>query len=40
MIPEGEYRAAGINPPFELLPTLDEYEAAEEGKSADMPRET
>jgi putative SOS response-associated peptidase YedK len=32
MIPESEYRAADIEPPFETLPTLDEYEAAEEAK--------
>jgi hypothetical protein len=30
MIPESEYRAAGYEPPFEMLPTLDEYEAAVE----------
>jgi hypothetical protein len=28
MIPESEYRAAGIEPPFELLPTLDDLERA------------
>jgi hypothetical protein len=30
MIPESEYRARGYEPPFEILPTLDEYEAAVE----------
>ena len=30
MIPEREYRARGYEPPFDILPTLDEYEAAAE----------
>jgi hypothetical protein len=37
MIPESEYRAAGIEPPFETLPTLDEFEAAQEAEGADEP---
>jgi hypothetical protein len=30
MIPESEYRAAGYEPPFEILPTLDEFERVQE----------
>jgi hypothetical protein len=39
MIPENEYRAAGIQPPFETLPTLDEFERAQEANGADTPGE-
>jgi hypothetical protein len=35
MIPGSEYRAAGYEPPFEMLPTLDEFEAAEEAEDGD-----
>jgi hypothetical protein len=35
MIPESEYRGAGYEPPFEMLPTLDEFEAAEEAEDGD-----
>jgi hypothetical protein len=37
MIPESEYREAGYEPPFETLPTLDEFERAQEANSADEP---
>jgi hypothetical protein len=30
MIPESEYRAVGYEPPFEMLPTLDDIECAEQ----------
>jgi hypothetical protein len=33
--PRSEYRAAGYEPPFEMLPTLDEFEAAEEAEDGD-----
>jgi hypothetical protein len=39
MIPESEYRAAGIEPLFETLPTLDEFERAQEANGADTPDE-
>jgi hypothetical protein len=35
MIRESEYRAAGYERPFEMLPTLDEFEAAEEAEDGD-----
>jgi hypothetical protein len=35
MIPEREYRAAGHEPPFEMMPKLDEFEAAKEAKDGD-----
>jgi hypothetical protein len=37
MIPESEYRAAGIEPPFEMLPTLDDIERAEQANGAQEP---
>jgi hypothetical protein len=38
-VAESEYRAAGYEPPFEMLPTLDEYEVAEEAKGSRAPNE-
>jgi hypothetical protein len=40
MIPESEYRAAGYEPPFEILPTLDEFERVQEANGADAPDES
>jgi hypothetical protein len=37
MIPESEYRAAGYEPPFEMLPTLDDVERAEEANGSHEP---
>jgi hypothetical protein len=37
MIPESEYRASGYEPPFETLPTLDEFERAQEANGVDEP---
>jgi hypothetical protein len=37
MIPESEYRTAGYEPPFEMLPTLDDVERAEVANGADEP---
>jgi hypothetical protein len=37
MIPESEYRAAGYEPPFETLPTLDGVERAQETNAALSP---
>jgi hypothetical protein len=37
MIPESEYRAAGYEPPFDLLPTLEEFERAQEANGAHEP---
>jgi hypothetical protein len=37
MIPESEYRAAGYEPPFETLPTLDGVERAQETNATLSP---
>jgi hypothetical protein len=37
MIPESEHRSAGYEPPFETLPTLDEFERAEKADGAHEP---
>jgi hypothetical protein len=39
MIPESEYRAAGYEPPFDTLPTLDQFERAQEANGAHKPNE-
>jgi hypothetical protein len=37
MISESEYRAAGYEPPFDLLPTPEEFERAQEANGAHEP---
>ena len=39
MIPESEYRTAGYEPPFDTLPTLDQFERAQEANGAHKPDE-